>query len=101
MPAPSKQTSFSLLLRSFLRRTPKPVAIPSCYPLLQITADPAKCDHCGKCARACPMNIDILAHVDSIQRVNSTDCILCQSCINVCTENALTITSCLEHPRKS
>jgi ferredoxin-type protein NapH len=35
------------------------------------------------------MNIRILDYVNQGERVLSTECILCQECINTCPENAL------------
>jgi formate hydrogenlyase subunit 6/NADH:ubiquinone oxidoreductase subunit I len=46
------------------------------------------------------MNIDLLAYIDNQQRVDTTDCVLCQSCVNACTRNVLSVTSTLDQPRK-
>lgn len=46
--------------------------------------DPAKCDRCGMCVRACPMgsiNADDPSDVSGI-------CIKCHACVNRCTKNA-------------
>ena len=103
-PSPWTRPFLSRLCLSLLRlvRRERPaVAIPSCYALLQISADPAKCDQCGDCARVCPMNIDLPAQIASHERIESTDCILCQTCVNTCPQHALTVTSTLDRPRKS
>jgi ferredoxin len=99
-PPPSPWTRLRLFLHRITRAKPSSVAIPSSYALLQITADPAKCDHCGNCSSVCPMHIDLLAHIDNHRRVDSADCILCQTCVNACTQNALRVTSALDRPRK-
>jgi ferredoxin len=102
MPTPplSPWTSLRLFFLRLARHKPPTVAIPSCYALLQVTVDPAKCDHCGNCSSVCPMNIDLLAYVDNEQRVGTPDCILCQTCVNACTQNALSVASTLDRPRK-
>ncbi len=97
----SRETGLRLLLRSLLRLTPKPVSIPSCYPLLQITADPTKCNLCGDCARVCPSNIDLPVHIASQHRIDSPDCVLCQACVNACHRDALSVNSSLDTPRKA
>ena len=51
----------------------------SYFSLLRVTAEPAKCVSCGKCKRACPMNVDMLDR--SRNRKNGTECILCMSCM--------------------
>ena len=46
--------------------------------------DPAKCDRCGMCVRACPMgsiNADDPSDISGI-------CIKCHACVNRCTKNA-------------
>lgn len=86
--------------RAFFRKVkdakPAPLALSTCYPLLQITADPARCDHCGVCSSVCPMDIDILAYIEADQVVASGDCILCQTCVNACPCQALDVRSSLQ-----
>ena len=51
--------------------------------LLQIQVDEHRCVSCGKCAKACKMDVDVLktpAH---------TECIRCGMCINACPTGAL------------
>ncbi len=40
------------------------------------------CIHCGKCSRACPMNIDVMNAKNG--KVTSAECINCNECVNVC-----------------
>lgn len=49
--------------------------------------DHDKCVSCGKCRKACPMGVDMLA--DSRKRENGTECILCLECVKTCPKGAL------------
>jgi ferredoxin-type protein NapH len=59
--------------------------------LLKIEADRAKCTECEACVKMCPMDIQILDYIRNGQRVLSTECMLCQTCITVCAEDALKV----------
>jgi ferredoxin-type protein NapH len=62
------------------------------FALLKVEADRAKCTECEACVRMCPMDIDLLAYIRNGQRVLSTECMLCQTCVTVCAEDALKVT---------
>ena len=51
--------------------------------LLGIKVDEHKCVSCGKCARACKMDVDV------VKTPNSTECIRCGKCITACPTDAL------------
>lgn len=59
----------------------------SYYSLLRIQCDKDKCVSCGKCKRACPMEVDITD--SSRSRKNGTECILCMECVKACPKDAL------------
>ncbi len=59
------------------------------FALLKISTDPKKCDMCGACEKKCPMDIRIRAYTAANRRVVSSECILCQSCIDACPRGAL------------
>lgn len=59
----------------------------SYYSLLRIKIDEEKCIDCGKCKKACPMDVDMMDN--SRKRINGTECILCLNCIDVCPTKAL------------
>jgi polyferredoxin len=60
--------------------------------LLKIGAEREKCDECGACVTMCPMDIQLLDFIKNGKRVLSTECMLCQTCITVCTRDALKVT---------
>lgn len=70
-----------------------PVAVPlkitSRFSLLKIGTDRDLCNDCGACAKMCPMDIQIPEYVHDEQRVLSTECTLCQTCVTVCSRDAL------------
>jgi polyferredoxin len=66
--------------------------VPARFSLLKLEGDPDKCNECGACAKACPMDIRIPEYIQNGQRVLSTECILCLECTNVCPRGALEAT---------
>lgn len=61
------------------------------FSLLKIAGDPAKCNGHAECVAVCPMDIRIIDYTRLHLRVLSSDCILCQSCLNVCPEGGLSL----------
>lgn len=59
----------------------------SYFSLMRISVDAEKCIGCGKCKKACPMNVDLLD--PSRKRENGTECILCMSCVEACPKKAV------------
>jgi polyferredoxin len=59
----------------------------SYFSLLRIKCDEAKCIHCDKCLKVCPMEVEV--NNNSRKRKNATECILCQQCKKVCPVGAL------------
>lgn len=62
------------------------------FALLKVRGDPVKCNMCGLCEKACPMDIRIRDYITAGTRVLSTECILCQTCISTCQTGALRVT---------
>ncbi|MBQ5995850.1 MAG: 4Fe-4S binding protein [Clostridia bacterium] len=59
----------------------------SYFSLFRIKCDSTKCIGCGKCKRACPMEVDMTDN--SRKRKNGTECILCMECVKACPKDAL------------
>lgn len=57
------------------------------FPLLHITKDEEKCNHCGLCSKKCPHRIGI----QDLQVVKHIDCTLCGECIASCNQKALQV----------
>ena len=51
--------------------------------LFQMKVDRNKCVSCGKCAKACKMDVDVT------KTPNHTECIRCGMCIRACPTNAV------------
>ena len=51
--------------------------------LLQMQVDKNKCVSCGKCARACKMDVDVT------KNPNHTECIRCGMCVKACPTGAI------------
>jgi ferredoxin-type protein NapH len=70
-----------------------PVSVPlkatSRFSIIKIGGDATKCDDCGACVKMCPMDVRIPKYIRNGQRVLSTECSLCQTCITVCARDAL------------
>jgi ferredoxin-type protein NapH len=70
-----------------------PVAAPlkfaSRFSLIKIGQAGGQCDACGACEKMCPMDIRVSDYILNGQRVLSTECSLCQTCITVCSRDAL------------
>lgn len=61
------------------------------FALLKVAVDPETCIECGKCEKACPMNILLLDYKNAGTRVLSTECVLCTTCMEICPTHAVTI----------
>lgn len=64
--------------------------------VLKIKGDRDLCDDCGACNLACPMDIRITDYVKERGRVLSSECILCQTCVNACPKGALGLSAGLD-----
>lgn len=61
------------------------------YSLVKVAGNPEKCNGHAECIAVCPMDIRIIDYTRLHLRVLSSDCILCQNCINVCPDGALSL----------
>jgi len=66
-----------------------PLKITSRFSLLKVRGSAEKCNDCGACTKMCPMDIRIPDYILNDQRVLSTECSLCQTCISTCAKDAL------------
>lgn len=66
-----------------------PLKITSRFSLIKIGQAAGQCNDCGACVKLCPMDIRIPDYVLHHERVLSTECSLCQTCITVCAQDAL------------
>jgi len=66
-----------------------PLKLTSRFSLLKIAGRSDRCTSCRACEKMCPMDIRIPDYIQNGQRVLSTECSLCQTCITVCSKDAL------------
>jgi ferredoxin-type protein NapH len=61
------------------------------WPALQLGLKPdADCSQCGRCSKACPMSINVMANVRDGD-LEHTECILCGSCADTCPTDVITV----------
>ncbi len=63
----------------------------------RVVRDSETCVNCGKCDKACPMNIDIMGH----NNVKSLQCINCMSCVSACPKQGALKYGIIKLNRKS
>jgi ferredoxin-type protein NapH len=66
-----------------------PLKLTSRFSVIKISGDANQCTDCGACVGTCPMDIRIPEYIRNGQRVLSTECILCQTCVTVCPKGTL------------
>jgi len=70
--------------------------ITTSYSLLKIEIDDKKCIDCKLCEKNCPMGIKLLKYKNEGERVLSTECILCNTCVESCPEDAIDVTTAFD-----
>lgn len=66
-----------------------PLKITSRFSVIKIGQGAGQCNDCDACEKMCPMDVRISDYILNNQRVLSTECSLCQTCITVCAQDAL------------
>lgn len=66
-----------------------PLKLATVLSLLRIRGEADRCNECMACVKVCPMDIRVPDYIKNGQRVLSTECSLCQTCITVCAPEAL------------
>ena len=69
-----------------------PLKITSRFSVIKIGQGAGQCNDCDACEKMCPMDVRISDYILNNQRVLSTECSLCQTCITVCAQDALKLT---------
>src|SRR5215208_6629516 len=62
-----------------------PLKITSRFSIIKIGQGVGQCNDCDACEKLCPMDVRISDYILNGQRVLSTECSLCQTCITVCS----------------
>lgn len=52
--------------------------------MFRLTKNTQKCNQCGICADACPMDIDLVRAEMEHADVSTFDCVLCLKCVDIC-----------------
>jgi len=66
-----------------------PLKVSTRFSIIKIGQAEGECNDCDACEKMCPMDVRISDYILNHQRVLSTECSLCQTCITVCAQNAL------------
>lgn len=66
-----------------------PLKITSRFSVIKIGHGAGQCNDCDACEKLCPMDVLISDYILNGERVLSTECSLCQTCITVCARDAL------------
>jgi polyferredoxin len=66
-----------------------PLKLTSRFLIIKIGQGAGQCNDCGSCEKMCPMDVRVSDYILNSQRVLSTECSLCQTCITVCAQDAL------------
>ena len=59
-------------------------------PRLRLSADSEACRQCGSCTRACPVQLPV-AEMVAAERMRATECFMCETCVDVCPEHAISL----------
>jgi polyferredoxin len=59
------------------------------FAIWRMKIDAEKCNNCGICERNCPMDIKLLEYKNAGQRILSTECVFCQTCLTTCPKSAV------------
>jgi len=57
--------------------------------LVKRTPSGKECISCRVCNINCPMDVDVMSYISAGKKVNSSECILCGKCRNVCVQKAI------------
>jgi ferredoxin-type protein NapH len=68
----------------YLCPIPVPMKLVAPLAVMKIGGDGSRCTACHSCERACPMDVKVGSYLRAGKRVLTTECILCQLCVNTC-----------------
>ncbi len=80
----------------YLCPVPVLMKLSSRFALLKVSGAKEDCNQCMACVKNCPMDIRIPDYVMAGQRVLSTECILCNTCVTTCPTNSLAVSFALD-----
>jgi polyferredoxin len=75
----------------YLCPVPVLMKLGSRFAFLKVSGAKESCTECMACVKVCPMDIRIPDYVMAGQRVLSTECILCNTCVSACPAGSLNV----------